>query len=60
MQTNLSPQIIEKLTHLRESIQRDSQTLQSYPDGKLIFDELFDAIQSTLQNTVDSSADRPE
>ena len=60
-QLNLSRQIIEQLTQLRQSVDRDTHSLQiganRFPDAQAIFNELFDAVQSTLQNVDESSAD---
>jgi len=60
MQNELSRQIHERLKSLRESVERDTDALGPFPDGKAIFGRLFDAVESTLQNVGDSSADGPE
>jgi hypothetical protein len=60
----MKQEIQNRLEHLLESVQKDSASLHSdnvrYPTGQALFDHLFDAVQSTLQNTVDSSADEPD
>jgi hypothetical protein len=61
---DLSQQIQQQLTRLLEAAKRDSDALRSqvdrFPDGRPIFDRLFDAVQSTLQNASELSADKPE
>jgi hypothetical protein len=60
----MQQEIQTRLESLLESIQLDKDSLHSsnvrYPTGQALFDRLFDAVQSTLQNTADSSADVPE
>jgi hypothetical protein len=57
---DLSDQLRNRLQHLIDSAQQDSQSLQSSPDGQKLFQELFDALQSTLQNVDKSSAERTD
>jgi hypothetical protein len=60
MQDKLSQEIIDRLKILETAIQRDLQSLQPSPvfiGGQAVSQQLFDAVQSTLQNVEDSSAD---
>jgi hypothetical protein len=60
----MKDEIQSRLELLLKSIQRDSDSLRAskvrYPDGDALFAQLFDAVQSTLQNVNESSADEPE
>jgi hypothetical protein len=60
----MKTEIEHRLDLLLKSIQRDRESLRQgnvrYPEAEALFDQLFDAAQSTLQNTLDSSADEPE
>jgi hypothetical protein len=57
-------EIQSRLEQLLKSIQRDSDSLHAskvrYPEGEAVLARLFDAVQSTLQNVVELSADEPE
>jgi hypothetical protein len=60
MQDELSQEIIDHLKILETAIERDLQSLRPSPvfiGGEAVLQELFDAVQSTLQNVEDSSAD---
>jgi hypothetical protein len=53
-----------RLELLLKLIQRDRDSMNAgkvrYPAGDALLAQLFDAVQSTLQNVVESSADEPE
>jgi hypothetical protein len=58
MQDDLSRQATDRLQHLTEQAKRDSAALSGgsgrFKSGQAKFDQLIDAIQSTLQNKRES------
>jgi hypothetical protein len=59
MPENISDSLAARLSQLLASLSEDCDALQSSPAGHAVFQDLFDAVQSTLQNVKEPPAEKP-